>query len=312
MLIVCPGCATSYRIDAEALGPVGRTVRCARCRSTWFAAAAIDTLSAEPEIVAEGAPSERGREQRQADGAPIDAGAAGESLHDPSPLPAAEDTAIARVAEGAQAEPRQGAGEAASTSEPASAPIVEAPPLVPAAGIAPPAGDPPAEPEDIESFAARRERLQARRRQRRRTSRWAAALLVLFAVNVALIGGREDVVRYLPQTAPLFAALGLPVNLRHLVFRNMRVVREVEQGVPVIAVEGMIVSTGNEPVEVPRLRFAARDAAGQEIYTWALQPDRSVLAPGETLAFVSRLASPPKEVRDVAVRFFTARDAVAK
>jgi len=37
-----------------------------------------------------------------------------------------------------------------------------------------------------------------------------------------------------------------------------------------------------------------------------------VLAPGETLAFVSRLASPPKEVRDVAVRFFTARDAVAK
>src|SRR5579884_2095454 len=189
MLIVCPGCATSYRIDAEALGPVGRTVRCARCRSTWFAAAAIDTLSAEPEIVAEGAPSERGREQRQADGAPIDAGAAGESLHDPSPLPAAEDTAIARIAEGAQAEPRQGAGEAASTSEPASAPIVEAPPLVPAAGIAPPAGDPPAEPEDIESFAARRERLQARRRQRRRTSRWAAALLVLFAVNVALIEG---------------------------------------------------------------------------------------------------------------------------
>jgi hypothetical protein len=36
-----------------------------------------------------------------------------------------------------------------------------------------------------------------------------------------------------------------------------------------------------------------------------------VLAPGETLAFRSRLASPPPEAHDVLVRFFNRRDRVA-
>lgn len=38
MLIVCPSCASEYTIDPAKLGPQGRTVRCAICRDTWFAA----------------------------------------------------------------------------------------------------------------------------------------------------------------------------------------------------------------------------------------------------------------------------------
>src|SRR5476651_1643277 len=37
MLIVCPSCSTSYLIDPASVGPAGRTVRCARCKMTWFA-----------------------------------------------------------------------------------------------------------------------------------------------------------------------------------------------------------------------------------------------------------------------------------
>ena len=166
-----------------------------------------------------------------------------------------------------------------------------------------------AEAADIESFAARRERLQARRRNRQRTSRWAALFLVLFAGNVALIGARQEVVRYLPQTASLFSAIGLPVNLRQLNFENVRIARESEDGKPVLVVDGAIVSASAKPVEVPRLRFAARNPAGQEIYSWTMQPERKVLLPGETMSFRSRLVSPPKDVRDVMVRFFTAADA---
>lgn len=36
MLITCPTCASSYRIDAAKIGPEGRSVRCAACRETWF------------------------------------------------------------------------------------------------------------------------------------------------------------------------------------------------------------------------------------------------------------------------------------
>ncbi len=37
MHIVCPNCGTSYDVDAAALGPAGRSVRCVRCRETWLA-----------------------------------------------------------------------------------------------------------------------------------------------------------------------------------------------------------------------------------------------------------------------------------
>jgi predicted Zn finger-like uncharacterized protein len=36
MLIVCPSCATQYRIPAHHIGENGRTMRCASCRETWF------------------------------------------------------------------------------------------------------------------------------------------------------------------------------------------------------------------------------------------------------------------------------------
>ena len=37
MLIVCPHCASSYEIKAASLGDEGRSVRCVRCQTVWFA-----------------------------------------------------------------------------------------------------------------------------------------------------------------------------------------------------------------------------------------------------------------------------------
>lgn len=38
MLIVCPSCASEHTIDPAHIGPDGRRVRCAACRTTWFVA----------------------------------------------------------------------------------------------------------------------------------------------------------------------------------------------------------------------------------------------------------------------------------
>ncbi len=37
MQLACPACHTAFYVEPAALGPDGRTVRCARCRNTWFA-----------------------------------------------------------------------------------------------------------------------------------------------------------------------------------------------------------------------------------------------------------------------------------
>lgn len=38
MLIVCPSCASQYELDAAKLGPEGRKVRCAGCKTAWHVA----------------------------------------------------------------------------------------------------------------------------------------------------------------------------------------------------------------------------------------------------------------------------------
>jgi len=102
-----------------------------------------------------------------------------------------------------------------------------------------------------------------------------------------------------------------PGYLRGLAFVDVASATETHDGVPVLVVEGTIVSTKERAAEVPRLRFSIRNQNGQEVYAWTALPSRSVLAPGETLSFRSRLASPPAEGHDVLVRFFNRRDRVA-
>jgi hypothetical protein len=165
--------------------------------------------------------------------------------------------------------------------------------------------------EDIETVAARRARRSARRRRRWPLGAWPTAILAQMLLVMALVLWRTQVVQLLPQTASLFAAIGLPVNLRGLEFTGVETESEAADGVQVLVVQGTILSTANHRVDVPRLRFAVRDGGGHEIYSWTALAYKKVLAPGETLAFRSRLASPPPESRDISVRFFNRRDRIA-
>jgi hypothetical protein len=127
-------------------------------------------------------------------------------------------------------------------------------------------------------------------------------------VLVELIGWRVEVVRFAPQTASLYASIGLPVNLRGLAWENVRTTGEMHEGVPVLIVEGAVRNVAGKTVEVPRLRFALRSPSGHELYAWTTVTERSILAPSETAAFRTRLVSPPAEGRDVIVRFFNRHD----
>ena len=90
MLIICPNCATSYMIDQAAVGPAGRTVRCARCKASWFAGgpepapdvtATVDTVNAEAEVPL--APAARAKAPQ-----PVARQRLRRHPHEPPPMPA--------------------------------------------------------------------------------------------------------------------------------------------------------------------------------------------------------------------------------
>ncbi len=196
--------------------------------------------------------------------------------------------------------------------------VADAPPIVPADLDE---GQPPVEAgaedtveaaEDIETYAARREKHAARTRfPQWPLSRLQSGVLALLIVDALLVGWRDEFVRVMPQTASFYALLGLNVNLRGMSFDGVGTSVEQNQGAPVLVVEGNIVNASGKLEDVPRLKFAVRNASGQEVYSWTAAPPRQTLAPGEAVAFHSRLASPPVEAHDVLVRFVTRRDILA-
>ncbi|HEV3045643.1 MAG TPA: hypothetical protein VGY52_17400 [Roseiarcus sp.] len=136
----------------------------------------------------------------------------------------------------------------------------------------------------------------------------------LLAVSLALAGAmaaiaaREKIVRFAPATAHLYAAIGLPVNLRGLAFNDLRT-RVVEaDGRQVLTVEGALVNLTAEKVETSDMRIALRDVESREIYVWTTHAPKAELQPREETSFRLRLASPPPGAREVMVRFAAASD----
>jgi predicted Zn finger-like uncharacterized protein len=269
MHIVCPHCTTSYAINLATLGTEGRTVRCSRCKEVWLARPQ-DAIMPEPAMA-------------EADQADPDAGAA------------SEWEALAR--------------EEASAEAPGETPVVDSPSI---------AGDWSTEandPEDADWPSIARHDATGTSPKRRRFLGLArpriglpTACAGMGALAAALLIWPADVVRLLPQTASFYKMVGLEVNLRGVLFKDVKVTTETVDGKPVLVVEGAIVGESRKPVELPRLRFSIRDAQGAEIYAWNAVLDQPVLNPGERAWFKSRLASPPPEGRNIDIRFFNRRD----
>src|SRR5581483_5044913 len=112
-----------------------------------------------------------------------------------------------------------------------------------------------------------------------------------------------------PGTASIFAWIGLPVNLRGLALRDVGGTLLQDGQRHVLAVAGEIANLRSYPQAVPAVRVGLRAADGREIYAWTAAVSQSKLGAGETIAFRTRLLAPPREAREVVVRFADAADA---
>ena len=287
MHIVCPHCTTSYAVDPANFPTAGRRVRCARCQEVW--------LALPQELASTAAISQSGVEQSpqesRFDRDEDNAGDWQESQppHVESPSISADWAETEAAPPAAKADPYWSSlaqQEVVTDTRPAKSGRFK--------------GLGQSFDRSIAPFL--------------KSANWAEALpgavtlptvcLALGAMVFALLAWRADVVRAMPQTATFYKMIGMGVNLRGLAFEDLKISTEIVNNKPVLLIEGALIDVARKSVEIPRLRFIVRDANGADIYAWNAVLEQPVLNPSEKAWFKTRLASPPAEGREIAVRFF--------
>jgi hypothetical protein len=145
---------------------------------------------------------------------------------------------------------------------------------------------------------------------RRRSKTIFIAALVVGAAATA-VAAREPIVRVAPAAARVYAAIGIPVNLRGVAFAEVKTSLVDGDGGRVLTVEGALVNLRDRKTEAPDMRIALRDAANHEIYAWTAPAPKAVLAAREHAPFRLRLAAPPAGAEAVVVRFATSSEEAA-
>ena len=130
-----------------------------------------------------------------------------------------------------------------------------------------------------------------------------AACVFLMAMAMGGVAWRQAIVRRVPAAARVYAALGLPVNLRGLDLRRVTSTMAGDGPLRVLAVEGEIANLAAGETAVPQIEVSVRGGDAQIIYRWTAQAPKARLATGESVPFRARLAAPPEGARDVVVRF---------
>jgi predicted Zn finger-like uncharacterized protein len=133
---------------------------------------------------------------------------------------------------------------------------------------------------------------------------WAGLIAVVLLIGYSAVRYRQDIAAIWPQSAAIYSGVGLKVNAGGIDFRDVAYKRESEDGQPVLVVTGRIVNLASRALPIPQtVRVTLNDADNRELYHWSFKPTAPTLKAGETLAFRTRLSSPPAAARFAIVTF---------
>jgi predicted Zn finger-like uncharacterized protein len=196
--------------------------------------------------------------------------------------------------------------EPAPAPEPVSAPVTEPEPQR-AAYV--PAEAPVAEPVAQNRTTVTAKKPVARSRMPMRIgliAGWLGLVVVILVIGWSTLTYRQQIATVWPQAASVYAALGLHVNTRGLDFVDVAYHRETEDGQQVLAVSGKLVNISAHELSVPPIEVTLTDDSKRMLYHWSFSSSTPTLRPGQTVAFLTRLSSPPSGARHLELRFAAA------
>lgn len=273
MIIACPACSTRYVVPDSAIGVDGRTVRCAKCRHSWFQEGAELALAqgAAPLASVAAAPP--------AAPPPPPPPPAPEPESPPAPEPAMADDGV-DVAE-----------DPIAAEEPPLASMAEPPAVYSGRTAEPFEDDQPSSFDFAPPFRPRRNRVRM----------WTLAALVFAVVSLLAV---VAVARYgLPDWVPIsrstFAEAQPDLELDFPANRQDR--RTLPDGTEYFGASGTIRNVGQTRRSVPTILIVLRDGRERIVYSRELSPPKRLLAPGESVSINEALTDVPASARSAEI-----------
>jgi len=92
-------------------------------------------------------------------------------------------------------------------------------------------------------------------------------------------------------------------GLQGISFANIKTSIGTEQGETSLLIEGEIRSDSEISKKLPEIQFTMRDKAENAIFQWMIPAPASTITKGEAVSFKAKLASPPRDAKNITITF---------